>query len=122
MNVFSLCTGNACRPSLAEATFNHLARPGWKAMSAGSRPTGQVHPRSLALLAREGFGVEGLHSKSWDSLPVAPDIVVTVCASAASETCPPYLGPALRAHWGVDDLGHVTERMRRSTQHSRVPI
>lgn len=108
VNVLFLCTGNSCRSILAEATFNHLARPGWKAMSAGSRPTGQVHPRSLALLAREGIGVEGLHSKSWDDLSIAPDIVVTVCASAAGEACPAHLGPALRAHWGVDDPAHAT--------------
>ncbi len=37
-----------------------------------------------------------------------PDIVVTVCGSAAGETCPAYLGPVLRTHWGVDDPGHVT--------------
>jgi arsenate reductase len=108
VNVLFLCTGNSCRSILAEATFNHLAPPGWKAMSAGSRPTGQVHPRSLALLAREGIDVGGLHSKSWDNLPVAPDIVVTVCASAAGEACPAYLGSALRAHWGVDDPAHAT--------------
>ena len=77
-------------------------------MSAGSKPTGQVHPRSLALLAREGIATEGFHSKSWDNLPITPDIVVTVCASAAGETCPVYLGSALRTHWGVDDPAHAT--------------
>jgi arsenate reductase (thioredoxin) len=41
-------------------------------------------------------------------LPVTPDIVITVCASAAGETCPAYLGPVLRAHWGVDDPAHAT--------------
>lgn len=108
MNVLFLCTGNSCRSILGEATFNHLAAPGWKALSAGSHPTGQVHPRSLALLAREGISTEGYHSKSWDDLPVTPDIVITVCASAAGETCPAYLGPVLRTHWGVDDPAHAT--------------
>ena len=107
MNILFLCTGNSCRSILGEATFNHLAPAGWKAMSAGSHPTGQVHPRSLALLAREGIATTGLHSKSWDTLPATPDIVVTVCASAAGETCPAYLGPVLRAHWGVDDPAHA---------------
>ncbi len=108
MNVLFLCTGNSCRSILGEATFNHLAPPGWKALSAGSHPTGQVHPRSLALLAREGIATEGYHSKSWDNLPVTPDIVITVCSSAAGETCPAYLGPVLRTHWGVEDPAHVT--------------
>ena len=54
-------------------------------MSAGSQPTGTVHPRSLALLAREGIDTDGLHSKSWDNLPLAPDVVITVCANAAGE-------------------------------------
>ncbi len=108
MNILFLCTGNSCRSILAEATFNHLAPAGWHAMSAGSRPAGYVHPRSLALLEREGIATAGLVSKSWDALPAAPDIVVTVCASAAGETCPAYLGPVLRTHWGVDDPAHAT--------------
>lgn len=108
MNILFLCTGNSCRSILAEAVFNHLAPIGWRAMSAGSHPTGQVRPRSLALLAREGIPTEGLHSKSWDNLPVTPDIVITVCSGAAGETCPAYLGPVLRAHWGVDDPAHAT--------------
>jgi arsenate reductase len=108
MNVLFLCTGNSCRSILGEATFNHLASAGWLAMSAGSKPTGYVHPRSLALLAREGISTEGYHSKSWENLPTIPDIVITVCGSAAGETCPAYLGPVIRTHWGVEDPAHVT--------------
>ena len=108
MNVLFLCTGNSCRSILAEATFNHLAPAGWRALSAGSKPAGYVHPRSLALLAREGIATDGYHSKSWDALPVTPGVVVTVCASAAGETCPVYLGPVLRTHWGVEDPAHAT--------------
>jgi arsenate reductase len=108
LNVLFLCTGNSCRSVLAEATFNALAPAGMRAMSAGSRPTGRVHPRTLALLAREGIATAGCHSKSWDNLPATPDIVVTVCADAAGETCPAYLGPALRTHWGVEDPARAT--------------
>lgn len=108
MNILFLCTGNSCRSILAEATFNHLAPAGWRAMSAGSKPTGQVHPRSLALLAREGISTEGYHSKFWDKLPLPPDIVITVCSNAAGETCPAYLGRVVRSHWGVEDPAHAT--------------
>ena len=108
MNILFLCTGNSCRSILGEATFNYLAPAGWKAMSAGSKPAGYVHPRSLALLAREGISTEGYHSKSWENLPATPDIVISVCGNAADETCPAYLGPVLRSHWGVEDPAHAT--------------
>lgn len=108
MNLLFLCTGNSCRSILAEATFNYLAPAGFHAMSAGSHPAGYVHPRSLALLAREGISAEGAASKAWDGLPVVPDIVVTVCDNAAGETCPAYLGPAVRTHWGVEDPAKAT--------------
>ncbi len=108
MNVLFLCTGNSCRSILAEATFNHLAPEGHSAMSAGSKPKGEVHPRSLALLAKEGINTEGYHSKSWDNLPEVPDLVVTVCGNAAGETCPAYIGNVIRTHWGVEDPDAVT--------------
>nr|WP_314544613.1 arsenate reductase ArsC [uncultured Massilia sp.] len=108
MNVLFLCTGNSCRSLIGEALFNHLAPAGWRALSAGSQPTGKLNERALALLARKGIPTAGYHSKSWDALPVTPDIVVTVCAGAAGEICPAYLGPVLRTHWGVEDPSHVT--------------
>jgi arsenate reductase len=87
MNVLFLCTGNSCRSILGEATFNHLALAGWRAMSAGSKPTRQVNPRSLALLAREGISTEGYYSKSWNDLPVTPDIVLRACPKISGTSC-----------------------------------
>lgn len=107
MNILFLCTGNSCRSLISEAVFNHLAPAGWHAISAGSQPTGKLNEKALALLDSKGISTEGYFSKSWDALPVTPDVVVTVCASAAGETCPAYLGPVLRTHWGVEDPSHV---------------
>ena len=107
MNLLFLCTGNSCRSLISEAVFNHLAPSGWRAISAGSQPTGKLNDQALALLAAKGIPTTGYYSKSWDDLPVTPDIVVTVCASAAGETCPAYLGPVLCTHWGVEDPSHV---------------
>jgi arsenate reductase len=107
MHILFLCTGNSCRSVLSEAIFNHLAPAGLKAISAGSQPAGKLHPRAVALLHSKGISTDGCYSKSWNDLPAMPDIVVTVCGSAAGETCPAYLGPVLRTHWGVDDPGHV---------------
>lgn len=108
MKILFLCTGNSCRSILAEATFNALAPEGMRAMSAGSKPKGQIHPRSITLLIREGIKTDGYYSKSWDYLPSTPDIVITVCGDAAGETCPVYLGNVMRAHWGVEDPDGVT--------------
>lgn len=108
MNILFLCTGNSCRSILAEATFNHLAPKGMHAMSAGSKPTGEVHPRSVALLKSKGIATEGYYSKSWDNLPSVPDVVITVCGNAAGEPCPAYLGNVIRAHWGVEDPAKAT--------------
>ena len=77
-------------------------------MSAGSRPAGQVHPRSIALLRQKGIAADGYYSKSWDALPITPDIVITVCGNAAGEACPAYLGKAVRAHWGLEDPAMAT--------------
>lgn len=121
MKILFLCTGNSCRSILSEATFNHLAPTGWQAMSAGSKPAGYIHSGSLELLRREGISTEGYHSKSWEELPATPDIVITVCSNAAGEVCPTYLGPAMRAHWGVDDPAHVTgtaEEIRAAFEQS----
>ncbi|QOY95035.1 arsenate reductase ArsC [Massilia sp. UMI-21] len=120
MHILFLCTGNSCRSLISEAVFNHLAPRGWHALSAGSQPTGRLNARALQLLAEKGIPTEGYYSKSWDALPVTPDIVVTVCASAAGETCPAYLGaasptPILRTHWGVDDPSHVEGSEERIT-------
>ncbi len=109
MNILFLCTGNSCRSILAEAIFNQLAPAGFLAMSAGSKPTGQVHPKALAELEKHGISPNGLCSKSWNNLPAKPDIVITLCASAAGETCPLYLGDLLRTHWGMPDPAGIKD-------------
>ena len=107
MNVLFLCTGNSCRSLMGEATFNHLAPKGWHGISAGSKPLGRLNSGALALLEQQGISTEGYFSKSWNDLPVTPDIVLSVCGNAANETCPAYLGPVIHSHWGVEDPAHA---------------
>ncbi|MGE7955140.1 arsenate reductase ArsC [Pseudomonas sp. NPDC089530] len=108
MRVLFMCTANSCRSILSEALFNHLAPPGFTAVSAGSFPKGQVLPRSLSTLQQAGIAIAGLSSKGNDAFADnPPDIVITVCDKAAGETCPVYFGPALKAHWGLEDPSEV---------------
>ncbi|WP_426201113.1 arsenate reductase ArsC [Pseudomonas sp. TWP3-1] len=108
MRVLFMCTANSCRSILSEAMFNHLAPHGFAAVSAGSFPKGQVLPRSLTTLQQAGISIDGLHSKGNDAFADnPPDVVITVCDKAAGETCPVYFGPALKAHWGLEDPSDV---------------
>ncbi|KNG92957.1 arsenate reductase ArsC [Pseudaestuariivita atlantica] len=113
MNILVLCTGNSARSILLESIFNDAAPGRVTAWSAGSQPTGKVHPHSLRLLSRLGHDVTRARSKSWDEFagPDAPamDIVITVCGSAAGETCPVWPGAPVRAHWGVEDPAAAAE-------------
>lgn len=104
MNVLFMCTANSCRSILSEAMFNHLAPHGYRAVSAGSFPSGRVLPRTLVTLREAGIVTEGLSSKGNEAFEGnPPDIVITVCDKAAGEACPVYFGPALKAHWGLAD-------------------
>ncbi|MBP3999155.1 arsenate reductase ArsC [Pseudomonas koreensis] len=108
MRVLFMCTANSCRSILSEAMFNHLAPAGFEAVSAGSFPKGQVLPRSLTTLQAAGISIDGLTSKGNEAFEGnPPDIVITVCDKAAGEACPVYFGPALKAHWGLEDPSDV---------------
>lgn len=113
INVLVLCTHNSARSVLGEAMLNHWARAlrrDVRAYSAGSAPSGRVQPMALQVLQAAGIATGEVRSKSWDEFaaPGAPalSIVITVCDSAAAETCPVFLGGAgqpVKVHWGYPD-------------------
>lgn len=104
MKVLYICTHNRCRSILSEAITNHFAGDVIQAVSAGSQPVGEVHPLSIRYLEEAGISTAGLKSQSWDEFEVfAPDVVVTVCDSAAGETCPVWFGNTIKVHWGLED-------------------
>ncbi|HEY2929130.1 arsenate reductase ArsC [Piscinibacter sp.] len=109
-NVLILCTHNSARSVLSEGMLNHLAHKLGKdvrAYSAGSAPSGRLNPFALEALTHAGVDVSGYRSKSWDEFAGtgAPEmrIVITVCDSAAQETCPYWPGSPVKVHWGYAD-------------------
>ena len=133
IHVLVLCTHNSARSVLAEAMLNHLAgRLGRDvhAHSAGSAPSGRINPFALEALQAAGVDTRGCRSKSWDEFTHdgAPplNIVITVCDSAAAETCPVFHGagptPPVKVHWGYPDPSNADggdEGRRRAFELTR---
>ena len=104
--VLFLCTGNSCRSHMAEAIVNDRMGDEWLAVSAGTKPSGYVHPKAIQVLAEYDIIHQGESKladryRDWDF-----DLVVTVCDSAAEE-CPIWLGQGVRVHHSFPDPAEV---------------
>lgn len=116
MNILFVCTHNRCRSILAEAIFSfHAEKSTLNVKSAGSQPAGTVHPESLQALHRNNIPFEHLQSQSWQDFSQWPcDLIITVCDSAAQESCPHYFSSAKVLHWPLKDPSSIegTESQR----------
>ena len=134
-NVLILCTHNSARSVLSEGMLNHLAQKLGKdvrAFSAGSAPSGRLNPFALEALNNAGIDTSGYRSKSWDEFttPSSPplSIVITVCDSAAAESCPVFFGgngQPVKVHWGYPDPSNAEggdEGKRRAFELTRQAI
>ena len=107
-NVLVLCTGNSARSQMAEGIINHLLAGSWRAVSAGTKPVGYVHPLAIYVMSELGIDIAGHHSKSTDEFRGQRfDQIITVCDNAAGEACPFWPGKPVSAHWGVPDPAAV---------------
>lgn len=108
LKILYICTHNRCRSILSEAISNQLSKGAVIARSAGSAPSGEVHPLSLKYLVQSGYATQGLQSQSWDDFEdFHADVVVTVCDTAAAEVCPVWFGDSIKIHWGLSDPSKV---------------
>jgi arsenate reductase len=92
---------------MAEAIVNARMGEAWDASSAGTKPAGYVHPKALQVLEEIGIHHQGRSKDVTEFRSAHPDLVVTVCDSAAEE-CPVWLGPGRRAHLGFPDPARAT--------------
>ena len=100
--VLVVCTSNACRSIMAEALINARRGSRYRAYSAGSHPTGRVHPLALTTLRHHGIDPGSPKSQSWDDFAKVPfEWVITVCDDAAEASCPVFPGEARRLHWST---------------------
>lgn len=112
-----LCTGNSCRSQMAEYLWNDLGRGEWKAVSAGSKPAGYVHPLAIEAMQELGISLVGATSKHLDQFTSEPfDLVVTVCDNA-KESCPIFPGATQTYHWPFRDPADAT-----GTDAEKLPV
>ncbi len=124
--VLFLCTGNSARSQIAEGLVNHLRGDTWQAVSAGTHPTGAVHPLAVTAMKEIGVDLSSARSKSVDEFRAAAfDVVVTVCDDAAEE-CPIWLGQGKRVHIGFPDPAKGTladfRTVRDAIQQKVIPF
>jgi len=101
--VLILCTGNSCRSHMAEGLLREAAKGALEVMSAGSKPSGYVHPLAIQVMEEVGIDLSTHHSKHMNEfLEDDIQVVITVCGNA-DQACPTYPGQLKRYHWGFDD-------------------
>jgi arsenate reductase len=88
---------------MAEGFWNHLGKGNWRAVSAGSKPAGFVHPLAVQVMKELGIDISRQKSRHVEEFSEEPfDVVVTVC-TRAKRTCPTLPGAPVQHHWSFDD-------------------
>lgn len=106
--ILILCTGNSCRSQMAEAFLATALKDSHQVASAGSKPSGYVHPVAIEVMAEKGHDISSHESKSLDLfLDQQIETVITVCGNA-DQACPTFPGQVQRHHWGFDDPADAT--------------
>ncbi len=106
--VLVLCTGNSCRSQMAEELWESLSKGAWQAESAGSKPSGYVHPLAIEAMRELDIDLSENTSKSLVQFTDQDfDLVVTVCDNA-KESCPVFTGATQTLHWPFDDPADAT--------------
>lgn len=108
MKILILCTGNSCRSQMAEG-FLKSFDSNIEVFSAGTAPSGQVHPLAIKAMSEVGIDISKNQPKNVDQfLNESFDYVITVCGGA-NENCPAFIGKvANRWHIGFDDPAEAT--------------
>lgn len=107
MKILILCTGNSCRSQMAEGflkSFDHRL----DVNSAGTQPSGNVHPLAVHVMNEEGIDLSRNNPTSVSEyLNGEFDYVITVC-DGAKESCPVFTGKVKnRLHIGFEDPAEI---------------
>ena len=68
MNILFLCVANSARSQMAEGLAKSMLGQGHNIQSAGSIPSGEVHPNAVIAMDEIGIDIRDQFSKSTDDL------------------------------------------------------
>ena len=98
--VLFVCIENSCRSQMAEAFAHLYAQDSIQAYSAGSRPSGQVDPKAIAVMAELGYDLGSQSSKSLRDIPQFKyDFVITM---GCGDECP-FIPGDVHEDWDSPD-------------------
>ena len=109
--ILFVCVANSCRSQMAEAIAKSLGGDRWEVWSAGSHPSGSVHPVAVQAMAELGLDLSTHRSKGLADIPHHQwDVVVTM---GCGDVCP-TLPARHRIDWDIPDpVGLPVEDVRR---------
>ena len=111
--ILFVCVENAGRSQMAEGFFNRYAPKGYRAISAGTRPAGQINPLAVQTMNEVGIDISGQKSK------IITDDMIRSSARAVNMGCMdrsdcPLLFLNNPVDWGVEDpKGKSIEKVRK---------
>tara|TARA_B000000475_G_C15982953_1_gene441776 strand:- start:1233 stop:1649 length:417 start_codon:yes stop_codon:yes gene_type:complete len=104
MNILFLCVANSARSQIAEGLAKSMLGQLHNIQSAGSIPSGEVHPNAVIAMDEIGIDIRDQFSKSTDDLDKDfidnLDFAITLCAE---EVCPVLPSNAKSLHWMNED-------------------
>jgi arsenate reductase len=99
---------------MAEGFGNHYGQGKMVAFSAGTAPSGTVHPLAIEAMRELGIDITRQTSKSVQEFDITQfDAVVSLCDARTDALCPAtYMG--VQEHWNIPDpVGLPIEEFRR---------
>ena len=100
MNILFLCVANSARSQMAEGLAKSMLGNKHNIQSAGSIPSGEIHPYAIQAMDDIGIDIRDQYSKSLNDLDNDfidnLDYAITLCAE---EVCPILNSAAHKLHW-----------------------
>lgn len=103
--VLFVCVENSNRSQMAEAFARIHGGEHVEALSAGSKPSGQINPKAVRFMSELGYDLTRHASKSLDEIDGQFDAVITM---GCGDNCP-WVPAKRREDWGLPDPKHMDD-------------